>query len=127
MAKWDGVEEFLEVVQCGSFTAAAEKLGSSKSYVSKQIRDLEQRLNARLISRIVRSSRTFSGGATDPKALSERELKVLELLRSGKSTKEIAKTLDMSIRTVDIHRARIKRKLGLRTGAELIAFASSRL
>ena len=86
-----------------------------------------QRLNARLISRIVRSSRTFSGGATDPKALSERELKVLELLRSSKSTKEIAKTLDMSIRTVDIHRARIKRKLGLRTGAELIAFASSRL
>jgi DNA-binding NarL/FixJ family response regulator len=85
------------------------------------------RLNARLISRIVRSSRTFSGGAADPKALSERELKVLELLRSGKSTKEIAKTLDMSIRTVDIHRARIKRKLGLRTGAELIAFASSRL
>jgi DNA-binding NarL/FixJ family response regulator len=85
------------------------------------------RLNARLISRIVRSSRTFAGGAADPKALSERELKVLELLRSGKSTKEIAKNLDMSIRTVDIHRARIKRKLGLRTGAELIAFASSRL
>jgi len=62
MAKWDGVEEFLEVVQCGSFTAAAEKLGSSKSYVSKQIRDLEQRLNARLINRTTRQlSLTESG------------------------------------------------------------------
>jgi len=62
MARWDGVEEFIEVVQCGSFTAAAEKLGSSKSYVSKQIRELEQRLNARLINRTTRQlSLTESG------------------------------------------------------------------
>lgn len=62
MARWNGVEEFIEVVQCGSFTAAAEKLGASKSYVSKQIRELEQRLNARLINRTTRQlSLTESG------------------------------------------------------------------
>jgi len=85
------------------------------------------RLNARLVSRVVRATRTQIPTTGDPQSLSERELKVLELLKSGRSTKEIAHALDVSIRTVDIHRARIKRKLGLRTGAELIAFASSRL
>lgn len=62
MARWDGVEEFIEVVQCGSFTAAAEKLGTSKSYISNQVRELEQRLNARLINRTTRQlSLTESG------------------------------------------------------------------
>lgn len=85
------------------------------------------RLNAKLVSRAVRNSRSPLPPVSYLQSLSARELKVLELLKSGKSTKEIARTLDVSVRTVDIHRARIKRKLGLRTGAELIAFASSRL
>jgi DNA-binding NarL/FixJ family response regulator len=86
-----------------------------------------QRLNAKLVSRAVRSSHSTVPPINYLQSLSARELKVLELLKSGKSTKEIARSLDVSVRTVDIHRARIKRKLGLRTGAELIAFASSRL
>ena len=59
--------------------------------------------------------------------LSVRELQVLEQLREGRTTKEIAAQLHLSARTVDIHRANLKKKLGLRTGAELIAFASSRM
>ena len=66
-----------------------------------------------------------TGGAEA--TLSVRELQVLELLREGKTTKEIAAQLHLSARTVDIHRANLKKKLGLRTGAELIAFASSRM
>lgn len=63
-----------------------------------------------------------SGAGAAP--LTERELEVLGQLGMGRTTKEIADTLHLSIRTVDIHRANIKRKLGLRTGAELIAYAS---
>jgi DNA-binding NarL/FixJ family response regulator len=85
------------------------------------------RLNAKLVSRAVRAARPTSSSTRDAQSLSERELKILELLKSGLSTKGIARVLDVSIRSVDSHRARIKRKLGLRTGAELIAFASSRL
>lgn len=59
--------------------------------------------------------------------LSARELEVLELLKTGKSTKQIAAALAISPRTVDLYRAKIKRKLKLRTGAELIAFASQHL
>ena len=84
------------------------------------------RLTAKLMNRIFRSSGHAPAHA-EPLSLSSRELEVLELLKSGKSTKEIARSMEVSVRTVDIHRARLKRKLGLRTGAELIAFASSRL
>lgn len=87
---------------------------------------ISPRLNASLLNRLLKQQH---GGATPGIAgtFSPREFEVLQLLKSGKSTKEIATVMDVSVRTVDLHRARIKRKLGLRTGAELIAFASSRL
>lgn len=84
------------------------------------------RLTSKLMNRMFRSNGQAANHAP-PLSLSSRELEVLELLKSGKSTKEIATSMGVSVRTVDIHRSRLKRKLGLRTGAELIAFASSRL
>jgi DNA-binding transcriptional LysR family regulator len=54
MGRWDGIDEFLQVIETGSFTAAAEKLGVSKSYVSKQIGYLEDKLDARLLQRTTR-------------------------------------------------------------------------
>jgi DNA-binding NarL/FixJ family response regulator len=90
---------------------------------------ISPRLQAVLVNRHLRRNiavrRQAQGG---PEAsLSLRELQVLELLREGRTTKEIAARLHLSHRTVDIHRANLKKKLGLRSGAELIAFASSRL
>jgi DNA-binding NarL/FixJ family response regulator len=58
--------------------------------------------------------------------LSTRELDVLEKLSLGKTTKEAAFELNISARTVDIHRASLKRKLGLKSGAELISWAASK-
>lgn len=52
--RWQGIEEYLCVVEAGSFTAAAERLGVSKSYISKQVRFLEDRLRARLLQRTTR-------------------------------------------------------------------------
>jgi DNA-binding NarL/FixJ family response regulator len=85
------------------------------------------RLNARLVNRYLRRNAAGRQPADSGlSALSPRELQVLELLRAGKTTKEIATALALSTRTVDIHRANMKKKLGLRSGAELIAFASRR-
>jgi DNA-binding NarL/FixJ family response regulator len=81
-------------------------------------------LNAKLVNRHLRRNAAGRQNDAGAASLSLRELQVLELLRSGKSTKEIAVQLQLSTRTVDIHRANMKRKLGLRSGAELIAFAS---
>ncbi|MCF8208757.1 MAG: response regulator transcription factor [Rhodoferax sp.] len=60
-----------------------------------------------------------------PARLSTRELEVLEKLGVGKTTKEAAFDLGISARTVDIHRASLKKKLGLKSGAELISWAAS--
>lgn len=51
---WRGIEEFLAVVETGSFTAAAEALGVSKSYVSKMVSELEARVGAQLLQRTTR-------------------------------------------------------------------------
>jgi DNA-binding NarL/FixJ family response regulator len=90
---------------------------------------LSPRLSARLLNRMLQRSRPAPrpGMAEGEEALTPREIEVLEQLKSGRTTKEIASLLELSARTVDIHRANIKRKLHLRTGAELIAYASHRL
>jgi len=58
--------------------------------------------------------------------LSQREAEILRCLSKGQSSKQIAKTLDLSIRTVETHRQNIKRKLNLAGQAELIKYAVER-
>lgn len=56
-------------------------------------------------------------------ALTMRQREVLQLVAEGKSNKEIAAVLNVSIKTVDYHKARIMDELGLRTTAELTRYA----
>ena len=58
--------------------------------------------------------------------LSPRETEVLRLIALGHTSAEIAAKLHLSRRTVETHRARIHRKLGLTTRAELVRFALRR-
>jgi DNA-binding transcriptional LysR family regulator len=51
----DGIDVFVRVVDVGSFTAAAEQLGKSTSFVSKEVTRLENRLGTRLLNRTTRS------------------------------------------------------------------------
>ena len=55
--------------------------------------------------------------------LTSREQEVLRHIANGESNKQIAKALDLSVRTVETHRLNIKRKLGIEGQAELIKFA----
>jgi len=55
--------------------------------------------------------------------LSAREREVLQLLAEGKTSKEIANALSVSVKTVESHRSQIMDKLGIRTVAELTKFA----
>jgi DNA-binding NarL/FixJ family response regulator len=103
---------------------AAQVLLSGGRWVSHQV-------SSHLLNRMVntRSRRpTLDFARSAPGALmSLREVEVLEKIGRGKTTKEIAYSLELSPRTVDVHRASIKKKLGLRSGAEVVAFAVSRL
>lgn len=61
--------------------------------------------------------------ANRPGGLSEREIEVLRLLAAGRTNKEIAGALVLSVRTVENHRANVYAKTGAHTRAELVAFA----
>ena len=61
---------------------------------------------------------------TDPvERLSNRELQVLSLIGRGESTRQIADDLNLSIKTVESHRQRIKKKLNLNGSSKLVQFA----
>lgn len=62
MERFSGLEAFVAVIEDGSFTSAAVSLGVSKSYVSKQVSALEDRLGARLLNRTTRSLSLTSAG-----------------------------------------------------------------
>ena len=55
--------------------------------------------------------------------LTSRELEILQLIVDGKSNKEIASQLNLSVNTVAVHRANIMDALGLHKTAELVVFA----
>jgi DNA-binding NarL/FixJ family response regulator len=80
-------------------------------------------LNRLMTRRTSQSAAKPSGNVSH---LSKRELEVLEKIGTGKTTKQIAYDLEISPRTVDIHRANVKKKLGLKTSAEIVVFAMSR-
>jgi DNA-binding NarL/FixJ family response regulator len=56
-------------------------------------------------------------------SVSEREKQVLRMMANGHSNKEIAAELDISIRTVEVHKANAMRKLKLRGRIDVVRFA----
>jgi DNA-binding NarL/FixJ family response regulator len=55
--------------------------------------------------------------------LTHRELEILQMIVSGKSNKEIASDLSLSVNTVSVHRANIMETLGIHNTAELVVYA----
>ena len=61
MDKFHSMQIFARVVEAESYTEAAEKLGMSRSAVSKRVRQLETALGARLLNRTTRRVSVTSG------------------------------------------------------------------
>jgi DNA-binding NarL/FixJ family response regulator len=78
-------------------------------------------MSLRLLQRWVASGAPREGSALD--TLSNRELHVLELIGRGLGTRAIAEQLHVSVKTVESYRARLKEKMNLRSGIELMGFA----
>jgi DNA-binding NarL/FixJ family response regulator len=68
-------------------------------------------------------ARQLAKPQTQDNQLTVREHEVLRHIANGESNKQIARALDLSVRTVETHRLNIKRKLGIEGQAELIRFA----
>jgi DNA-binding NarL/FixJ family response regulator len=56
-------------------------------------------------------------------ALTTRELEVLQLIVHGKSNREIAAVLGLSVNTIAVHRANVMQTLGIHNTAELVVYA----
>jgi len=85
----------------------------------------EQYLAPELSSVLIRAIQTGSfEKSSDPyERLTQREKQVLQLIAHGKSNKEIAVLLDLSVNTVAVHRANLMSALGVHKTAELVLFA----
>jgi DNA-binding NarL/FixJ family response regulator len=66
-----------------------------------------------------RSKNNHSRSSNALENLSDREIHIFQLLGSGLGTREIAQSLDLSVKTVECHRENIKHKLRLSSGAQL--------
>ena len=96
------------------FIQALEEVLAGRTYTSDAV-------NARLLHKTAAGGVRNGWIATD--ALSNRELQILEMIGRGLSSRQVAESLNLSIKTIEAHRQRIKRKLKLKTGAQLVNFA----
>ena len=96
--------------------AAVETVQSNKIYFTSRIAEMV------LGGYLERAQLTAEGRVPLP-ALSAREREVVQLLAEGKSSKEIASHLELSVKTVETHRANIMRKLHSHSVRDLVLYA----
>lgn len=94
--------------------SAIRTVAANRSYLSPEITGV-------VIDDVVH--RVPSAPRSASLCLSNREREVLQLLAEGRSTREIAECLHVSVKTVDTHRQHIMQKLGLYSVAELTKYA----
>ena len=94
--------------------AAVRQVLSGRVYVSPG-------MAARILDGLSNSSPKKSSSPIGK--LSDREFEVFQLIGQGKGTQEIAKRLHISTKTVDVHRAHVKEKLGIADVTGLVRFA----
>lgn len=75
----------------------------------------------KLVFKAIHGSDGELGSPVD--TLSDRELEVLQLFGRGKSTREIAEALHLSVKTIETHRSHIKEKLGFKDAEKMVKFA----
>ncbi|MBI4663032.1 MAG: response regulator transcription factor [Verrucomicrobia bacterium] len=93
---------------------AIRQVLSGKIYVSEKI-------SAKILE--IFSGRRSETASSPVENLTDREFEVYQLIGQGKSTRQIAEQLHLSVKTVEVHRVNIKGKLKLATASELIRHA----
>jgi DNA-binding NarL/FixJ family response regulator len=93
---------------------AIEKIRKGMIYVSPL-------LAGDLVNLYVQSQRQEEAEPGEP--LSPREIEIIKMIAEGKSSKEMAKILFLSFRTIQNHRAKIMKKLNLKKNTDLVKYA----
>lgn len=82
---------------------------------------LSTRMRSKILDRMFSVRQTREISPVD--VLSDRELEVFQLIGEGHGTRMIAEKLTLSIKTIETHKSRIKSKLNIKDGTELIQYA----
>ena len=98
-------------------SAPAELVGAVRKVVAGG-RYISQRLAESLAAHLGPDT-----GKAAHERLSDREYQVLRLIAAGRSTRDISTQLSLSAKTVSTYRARLLDKMGMKTSAELMAYA----
>jgi len=101
--------------------ADAEKLLSAIRRVLAGEIYLSEKMQAKTLPKRTRSGTPVLGSPVE--LLSDRELDVFRTVGEGRSASEIARAFHLSVKTIEFHRANIKRKLKVRTSTELLRHA----
>lgn len=104
------------VIKEDSFTELVEALHT----VLKGQRFMSRKLDQRRINRVIEKCGT---DGTASERLTNREHEVLQMAAEGLTSSHIGNVLSISPRTVEMHRANLMRKLGLRSQSDLVRFA----
>ena len=103
-------------------TDAADHLIDALKALSEHKHFFTSRISEIVFARYIQGKKTVEGAA-EKSRITDREREIVQLLAEGKSSKEIATMLGISVRTVETHRAAIMKKLGLKSFSELIRYA----
>ena len=82
---------------------------------------MSEQVGNQMIEKLANGASATSADPIDQ--LSTRELQVLRLIGKGLSTRETATVLNLSTKTIESHRQRIKRKVNAATSAQFVRFA----
>jgi len=93
---------------------AIRRILKGEIYVSPSVAD-------QVLHQIVNGPGNVSTSPVD--RLTDRELEVVQLIGRGLSSREIAESLHLSVKTIESHRAHVKEKLNLRNATELVQFS----
>jgi len=103
-------------------TDAADHLIEAVKALSEHKHFFTSRISEIVFARYIQGKKVAEG-TPEKSRITDREREIVQLLAEGKSSKEIATILGISVRTVETHRAAIMKKLGLKSFSELIRYA----
>jgi DNA-binding NarL/FixJ family response regulator len=103
--KQEGGQKFLQAIR---------QVLAGQIYVSEE-------MSARILETY--SGRQPESSGSPVQRLSDREFEVFQLIGQGIGTRAVAEQLHLSVKTVEVHRANIKEKLGVMTATELVRYA----
>jgi DNA-binding NarL/FixJ family response regulator len=107
LVKGDSVRDFI---------TAVESVSKHKSFFTPRAADV-------ILSKTNGDSLNEEPPELASERLTPREREIVQLLAEGKSSKDVAKSLSISVKTVETHRANIMRKLDLHSVSELVRYA----